>query len=176
MICCLGRLDKQKGFDIAIDAMALVRDRLDARMIIAGDGPEDEVLRSQAARIEPDPVSFVGPVARDRVPHLLNTATVVAMPSRYEGLPIVALEAAAMARPVVGARVSGLTEAVRHGQTGLLLDKATPVAFAEALVEVLGDPCLATNMGHAGRAWVRREFSIERCTTRYEDLYRRVLR
>ena len=82
----------------------------------------------------------MGWVEPSGVPALLNTATVVLMPSRREGLPLVGIQAALMARPIVAAaRAGGLPEIVVHGQTGLLVEKEDSRALAAAVAYLL-DP------------------------------------
>jgi glycogen(starch) synthase len=109
-LLCLGRIVPKKGFDLALSAFASLRDRFPrARLVIGGDRPARPPLERQAAGLRlTHSVDFIGWVAPDKVPELMNTATVVIMPSRWEGLPNVALQAAVMARPVVATRVGGL--------------------------------------------------------------------
>ncbi|HEY7221489.1 MAG TPA: glycosyltransferase family 4 protein, partial [Candidatus Binatia bacterium] len=132
-LLCLGRLVPEKGFDLALKAFASIVDRFpSARLVIAGDGPARSFLENQATELGLQHcVEFVGWVTPERVPELINTATVVIMPSRNEGLGSVALEAALMARPIVAARVGGLPEIVLHRKTGLLVDDGDQEALAE---------------------------------------------
>jgi glycogen(starch) synthase len=175
-ILCLGRLINDKGFDLAITAFASIVDRYpEARMIIAGDGPMRSALERQAADWKlGDLVTFTGLVAPEDVPGLLNQATVVLMPSRREGLPRVALEAALMARPVVAARIGGLAEIIQHGETGCLVEPEDSDALAMASLFLLEHPDLAARMGEAARKRVQETFSWERCVDTYDDLYRRI--
>ncbi len=175
-LLCLGRLASQKGFDVAVRAMKVIIDRFpNARLIIAGDGPERNQLEQQVAELDlKEVVDFVGWVAPDKVPVLLNAATVVVMPSRWEGLPLVALEASLMARPIVASCVEGLTEVVVHQQTGLLVEKEDSRGLAEALAFLLDHPEVATVMGQTGRRRVQEVFSFERCVDAYDTLYRRL--
>jgi glycogen(starch) synthase len=175
-ILCLGRLINDKGFDLAITAFASIVDRYpEARMIIAGDGPMRSALERQAADWQlGDLVTFTGLVAPEDVPGLLNQATVVLMPSRREGLPRVALEAALMARPVVAARIGGLAEIIQHGETGWLVEPEDSDALAMASLFLLEHPDLAARMGEAARKRVQETFSWERCVDTYDDLYRRI--
>ena len=116
-ILCMGRFFDDKGFDLAITAFASLIDNFSqARLIIAGDGPERPNLKRQVAALGlGDAVEFTGFIDPQKVPELLNTATVCVIPSRVsEAFPIVALEAAQMARPVVATRVGGLPESVIH--------------------------------------------------------------
>src|SRR5262249_3612688 len=123
-VLCLGRLAPEKGFDLALTAFAAVIERHPhARLLIAGDGPARSDLERQAGQSGLGrAVDFVGWVAPDQIPALLNGATAVVIPSRQEGLPLVAVEAALMARPVVATRVGGLPEAIVHQQTGVLVE------------------------------------------------------
>jgi glycogen(starch) synthase len=165
-----------KGFDLALQALALLKERFPhARVIIVGDGPERSALQRQAAELRVDNcVEFVSWVAPDAVPEWINRATLVLMPSRGEGLPLVALEAAMMARPVVGMRVGGLAEVVLHQQTGLLVDSGDVTALANAIAFLLDHPDRAARMGQAARHRAREVFSFERHVDAYEALYRRL--
>src|SRR5207245_2326012 len=110
-LLCLGRLTPQKGFDLALTAAVSLIDYFPhLRLVIAGDGPARPELEQQVAELKLQAVvEFIGWLEPARVPALINTATLVVMPSRFEGLPLVALEAALMARPIVATRVDGLS-------------------------------------------------------------------
>lgn len=175
-LLCLGRLAEEKGFDLTLDAFALLRNSFPhARLTIAGDGPVRPALERQAAELGvTQSVHFVGWVAPDKVPALMNTATVVVMPSRHEGFGLVALEAALMARPIVATRVGGLPEVVAHQQTGLLVERDDSKALAEALSVLLADPQMAAQMGQAGRHRAQQMFRWDRCVDAYTALYRKL--
>jgi glycosyltransferase involved in cell wall biosynthesis len=108
-LLCLGRLARQKGFDIALGALAAITGRSpEIRMVIPGNGTDRAQLERQAAELGlREVVDFIGWVAPDKVPELINSATIVLMPSRWEGLPSVALQASMMARPVLATSVGG---------------------------------------------------------------------
>jgi glycogen(starch) synthase len=176
-LLCLGRLAIQKGFDLAITALASITNRFpNARLIVAGDGPERPNLERQVAELGlADIVDFVGWVSPDKVYALINTSTIVLMPSRWEGLPSVVLQAAMMARPVVATRVSGLSEVIVHKDTGLLIDPGDRNALAEAIAWLIDHPETATRMGQAARRQVQERFSWEQCVTSYDALWRRLI-
>jgi glycogen(starch) synthase len=176
-LLCLGRLAIQKGFDLAIMALASITDRFpDARLIIAGDGPERPALERQVAELGLwDAVDFMGWVSPDKVLALINTSTMVIMPSRWEGLPSVVLQAAMMARPVVATRVSGLSEVVVHQHTGLLVEPEDGSGLAEAIALLLDQPERAMRMGQAARHRVQELFSWEQCVGAYDALWRRLI-
>jgi len=172
-LLCLGRLTSEKGFDTAVAAFAeVVRDVPHARLMIAGDGPERPSLEETAQTLGLETaVEFLGWVAPDRVPALINEATLILVPSRYEAFGLVALEAAHMARPVVASRVGGLPEVVVDGETGMLVEPDDPTALARAIVTLLRDREQADRLGRAARERASRLFSLERCVDAYESLY-----
>ena len=176
-LLCLGRLVPEKGFDLALTALASLIERFPhIRLVIAGDGPGRTGLEQQAAKLGlTHVVDFVGWVAPDKVPALINTATVVVMPSWREGLPLVALEAALMARPVVATRVGGLLEVVVHQQTGLLVEQEDSHGLAEAIASLLDHPETATEMGQAARQRAQKVFSWKQCVDAYDALYQKLI-
>ncbi|PVR98801.1 hypothetical protein C4663_23105, partial [Salmonella enterica subsp. enterica serovar Give] len=133
LIVALGRLVPQKGFDLLIDAFALVGPQLpEARLEIWGAGPEEARLRAQIARLGlADRVSLPGQTTH--AADVLSSATVVALSSRVEGFPNVLLEAMALGRPVVALDCRyGPAEIIRHGVDGLLVTSREPHALAGA--------------------------------------------
>ena len=137
IVLAIGRLSKEKGFDVLIDAFALVTAQVpEARLLLIGDGPEAQNLSAQAQRLAlASQVHFVGRV--DNVVPYLHRAHIVAIPSRQEGQGIVALEAMASGLPVVASTVGGLKETVLEGVTGLLVPPDDPDSLAAALLKLL---------------------------------------
>src|SRR5206468_1275416 len=111
------------------------------RRVLAGDGaarPQLEELaraRALAARVR-----FLGATDRPTTLALLRSAVAVACPSRFEGLPLVCLEALAAGRPVVATAVNGIPEVIREGETGFLVPPEDPAALAAALARVVAAP------------------------------------
>src|SRR5262249_55846673 len=136
ILLCLGRLVRQKGFDLALAALASLCNRFPkVRLVVAGDGPERATMERQIAALGlVNRVEFRGWVALEDIFNLINTATAVLMPSRLEGLPSVALQAGIMARPVVATSAGGLSDIVVHRQTGLLIPPEDPVGLSQAIV------------------------------------------
>jgi glycogen(starch) synthase len=176
-VLCVGRLSAEKGVDVAIAGFASIVERFpQARLIIAGDGPLKADLEQQALELKiRDFVDFVGWVIPEMIPSLINTATLVVMPSRSEGLPLVALEAALMARPIVATRVGGLPEVVLHQENGLLVEPEDHNALAEAMAMLLDQPETARSMGEAARCRVQTVFSWDRHVNAYDALYRQLV-
>ena len=175
-ILCVGRIVRDKGFDLALVALALLKDQFPAvQMVIAGNGGAREQLEEQAQRLGvSDRVMFPGWVKHEDVPALMNEATVVVMPSRWEeAFGLVALEAALMERPVIAARVGGLPEVVVDCVTGILVDKENSEELASAISRLLKNPEEAIKMGRAARARAEAMFTLEHHIDAYESLYRK---
>src|SRR5262249_49915809 len=177
-LLCLGRLSPEKGFDVAVTAFASLVQRFPhARLVVAGDGPERSKLEHQIRQSGLATwVKLAGAVSPGEVPALLNTVTAVLLPSRQEAFGLVALEAALMARPVVATCVGGLPEVVRHEQTGLLVKPEDPGALAEALAYLLHHADTVSRMGQAARRRAQAVFSLARCVSAYDALYRTLAR
>ncbi len=177
-LLCLGRLVRHKGFDLALTAFASLTGRFpQSRLLVAGDGEARADLERQTADLGlTEAVEFTGWVPPEQVPDLINSATMVVMPSRREPFGLVALQAAHMARPIVAARADGLTEVVVHGETGLLVEKDDCNGLAEAIAFLLEHPQLATGMGWAARERVQDLFSWERFLDAYVGLYEELVR
>lgn len=183
-LLCVGRLVMMKGFDVAIDAVARLRDSgwSTLRLTIAGDGPERQALeeRSRAAGLAAS-VDFVGWRSPAEVQALMLDASLIVMPSRAagveytEGLGIVALEAAAAGRAVVASRAGGIPDAVVDGLTGLLVAPDAAGSLADAIGELLADPDRAKAMGRAGRARVLEQFQWEGCLQAHQNLFMRLV-
>jgi glycosyltransferase involved in cell wall biosynthesis len=177
-LLCLGRHVYEKGFDLAIRAFSLVSPRFPGmRMTIASDGPARPLLERQVAELGlTDRVEFLGWIALEEMPALLNSATIVLMPSRMvEGFGLVALDAALMARPVVATRVGALPEVIADGQYGLLVERDDSSGLAEAIEYLLERPELAAKMGEAARSRARELFSWNRHVDAFDALYRRLI-
>jgi glycogen(starch) synthase len=176
-IVCLGRLVKQKGFDLAITAFVQVLKHFpNVCLTIAGDGPARHVLEQQAnERGLKDRIHFPGRITHEEIPVLLNKATIVVIPSRdHDSSPAVVLEAAQMARPIVASQVGGIPELVLHQRTGLLVENRNITAFAEAISFLLENPVMAQQMGLAARKRALEVFSLERYINDYDNLYRKI--
>jgi glycogen(starch) synthase len=176
-ILCLGRLLYEKGFDLAITAFSTILNRFPrVRLKIVGEGPKCSELKQLAVSLSiADSIDFTGWIDPRKVTSFINQSTVVVMPSRFEGFPMVALEAAQMARPVVATPVGGLPEAVIDGRTGLLVEKENSLALAEAVTFLLNNPAIAIQMGKAARSRVLDIFSMENSLNSYDRLYRKLI-
>ena len=182
MLLFAGRLERLKGVEIAIRALALLRDRNhdDVRLIILGEDSKDgeesekERLKAIAASVGVrDRVDFLGSVVHHELPYFYSAADVVVMPSYSESFGLVGLEAQACGRPVVAADVSGLRSVVRDEVSGYLVRDQDPAAYAERIGRLLDDPQFAEQMGRRARLLAQR-FSWSRTADALSDLFLRV--
>jgi glycosyltransferase involved in cell wall biosynthesis len=175
VLLAICRLVPQKGVDVAIAALARVRDRHpEARLVVLGEGPLRSELAELAARHDVDgAVSFPGRVGD--VAWWLRRAAVLVHPARWEGFGLALLEAMLSERPVVASAVSSIPEIVVEGETGHLVPPDDADALAAAIGDLLDDPGRAAAMGAAGRRRALAEFSVERMAERTVGVYEEVL-
>ncbi len=165
----VARLHAQKGLDVLLEAAALLR-RRPFRWVVAGEGKEHDALASRSRRLGVDDVVRLAGFRGDAV-GLMKSCDLFVLPSRWEGLPIVLLEAMAAGRPVVATRVGGNTDLVVDGETGILVPPDDPAALAAAIERLLADPALAARIAARGQAMVRERYSVERMVGAHEELY-----
>jgi glycosyltransferase involved in cell wall biosynthesis len=175
VVCTLGRLHEQKGIEFLLAAARTVAEQVpSATFLVAGYGPLRERLEAQARRLGVDTrVQFLG--YRRDIAVLLAASNVFVLPSLWEGMSNAILEAMAAGKPVVATAVDGAVDQVLPGETGLLVPPGDADALARALLDLARDPRKAQEMGTKGRERVRREFSLDRMTDAYIELYRRLL-
>ncbi len=153
---------------------ARVAARLDARLVLVGDGPE--FGRTQALIAElglVDRVRFVGVV--DEVTPLLAGADLLLLPSETESFGLVALEAMASGVPVVASRVGGLPEVVEDGVSGFLAPVGDVEAMADRALTILADCATQKRFGRAARERAVARFDWHQVVPRYEEIYERVV-
>jgi len=165
-----GRLVERKGHDQVIRALPEIIKRFpDVLYCISGIGPNEENLRKIAQESGVvDYVRFLGRLPEKELLYLYNTCELFIMPSReiekeghIEGFGIVFLEANACGKPVIGGRSGGVLEAIREGETGLLVNPDSRREIAEKVIFLLSRPDEARKMGNRGLDWVRKNFNWE---------------
>jgi D-inositol-3-phosphate glycosyltransferase len=156
----VGRLERLKGVDILIDAIAQLDDTDAQLLIVGGDtraGALKAELLSQARHLGIEGnVRFVGAVPHDDLPAWYSAADICVVPSYYESFGLVAVEAMACGTPVIASRVGGLTSTVSDGETGYLIPWRCPEPFAEKLEVLLHNPELRANFSRAAMKSVER--------------------
>ncbi len=171
----IGRMVSQKNYSAFLSACAqLIQQRPKSRFFIAGTGPEEAKLRSLATELGiTDNGRFLGFVADTRL--LYHACDVLLIPSLYEGLPLVALEAMASGVPVIASAVDGLCDLVRSGENGLLAPSQQPEAFAELLLHLHDSPEDYKRIAVAAQADIQTHYDAESFTRQVEQLYLKLL-
>ena len=173
-----GRLVALKGVDILLDAFALVRQQIPARLEIIGDGPERGRLIEQAARIAGGAdVSFPGWLASAECARRIQACDVFVSPCLQEAGGVAVLEAMACARPVIVTAWGGHLSTV-DSTTGVLVDVASREVLmqelADAMIRLAGDPALRSRLGEAGRLRVAARYDWDVLVDRLLDIYDQV--
>ena len=159
-LVALGRLEPVKGFDILIEAAALLHaNGTPVRLTIIGEGSEREALAAQAARLGVEQaVTFAGRLAPPAIRDLFQAADLFVLSSRSEGMPLALMEAMASGLPVVAADVGGVARTA--GGAAMLVPPESPQALAEAIASLLGDESECALSGEKARARAL-AFSVE---------------
>ncbi len=170
----IGLLEVSKGHEVLIAALPRVLAEFPRlKFFLIGAGNLRQRLERQVARAGLGAaVVFIG--HRDDALDLMSALEIVVLPSLWEGLPYVILEAMALGKPVVASDVGGCGEALADGETGLLVPPRDPEALAAALCRLLRDRADATEMGARGRRRVRSRFGLEAMIAGHEAIYEEV--
>lgn len=167
----VGRLRIRKGVEVLLAALARAREAGERIPLwIAGDGEHRGSLEAAARRLGvADQVRFLGRVDAEQVRELLRRCRALAVPSTYEGMPLVILEAMEEGTPVVASAVSGIPEVVSDRVTGWLVPPEDPAALAEAITVIHRQPEEAERRGAAGRARLDAAFRPRRAVELWEE-------
>ena len=174
LVLYIGRLRRVKGLDQGLRAFALALNKHPtAHLAIAGEGEELTSLKTLVANLKfSDNVTFLG--VRNDLPQILSACDSVLIPSRYEGLPRVAIEAMAAGKPVIATKVGGNSEVIIHSETGILVDPKDIEKMGLALSKLIGNCALQNRLGRAGRKRANQHYSIEKYVSRLDSLYRKL--
>jgi glycosyltransferase involved in cell wall biosynthesis len=167
-----GRLAMEKGVATLIRSAAQAK----VKLRIAGTGPEGDALKTLAAEVGGD-IEFVGFVSGEALWNWVREARAIVLPSEwYENAPMSVLESYACGKPVLGARIGGIPEMVKTGETGMLFEsgKADELAGLLRKIADMSDDAVA-EMGQAARTFVSREFTAERYLNEMQALYASLL-
>jgi glycosyltransferase involved in cell wall biosynthesis len=170
VIGSLGRLDRVKGYDLLLQAVAAIPS---ARLVVLGEGGQRAALEQQARDLGiAERVQFPGwdPEPRRR----LAEWDVFCLPSRSEGFPLSIVEAMFAGLPVVATRVGSVPEAVQEQQTGILVAKDDVAGLTDALCE-LADPVRREEFGRLGRKHALENFTVEKMAGTFRALYDELL-
>lgn len=166
----VGRVVYQKGYDVAIRALAGLKD-LEWVWTIAGDGPHLPVLQQMLREQQLDGrVHLPGWETAEQVKREYGAANLFLHPSRHEGMPNAVLEAMATGLPVVATRIAGNEDLVAEGETGLLVPVDDADALRAALRQLIGEAAARRKMGSAARRRAEHSFSWKQVAERYHSI------
>jgi glycosyltransferase involved in cell wall biosynthesis len=175
-VAAIGRFTGAKRFDRALRVFARLNAEVDpdARLVLAGDGPERPALEALARQLDLEgKVTFTG-VLTDVRPLLRDTDCLL-LSSDHEGTPNVVLEAMASARPIVATAVGGVAALVQAAGAGLLATPDDEASLSAALAQLATDAPLRARSGRQGREYVQRHHSFATLQDRISAIYREVL-
>ncbi len=175
VIAVVAQLIPRKGHRFLIEAFAaLIDDFPNARLLVFGRGPEGPVIQKQISDL-----GLTGQVImagfRDDLPRILPCLNMMVLPSLKEGLGVALLQASSAGVPVVASDAGGMPEAVKDGESGLLVAPRDSGALQHAIRRLLENPSLAKRLGEGGRAMMAREFSIDAMVEGNLAVYREIL-
>lgn len=167
------RLTEQKGIHFLLQAMPTVIKKFpDITLVIAGRGPLADDLKKEADDLGIHPnVRFIGP--RLDIPALLKLFDLYVLPSLWEGLPMVLLEAMAAGCPIIATDVGGVSMAIRDGENGKLIKPGNVDQLSCAIIDLLSNKTLMEQYSLNGINTFKTEFSAAIMTRQYEKLYLR---
>jgi glycosyltransferase involved in cell wall biosynthesis len=171
----VARLHRQKGIVHLLRAGELIFKAVpESGLVIVGDGPEAVKMRREAGRLGlRERCLFLG--AQEDATTLMALFDVFVLPSLWEGLPFVLVEAAALGKPIVATAVDGVPEVLEDGRTGLLVPPGSPAALAEAIIRLLRDKSEAGRLADKARSLVPPRFPIRRMVEQTQNLYLELL-
>jgi len=175
VVLCIARLVPEKDHETLIAAFSLVAARHpQAELWLVGDGPRRQAIRRLAKNyLPPQSWRFI-PGQMDISP-ILQQGSLLVLSSLQEGFPNVVLEAMAAGLPVVATEVGGLSEIVKHGETGWLVPSKDPGALADAISHLLTHDTIRLSFGRAGRKRGEDLFSMTASVAQHEQVFLRLL-
>ena len=172
----VGRLTKAKGVDILLKAIKILKEKYqkEIKAAIVGEGYLEEELKELVTElgIEKE-VEFLG-VRRD-IERLMKSTQIFVLPSHWEGLPLVILEAMSSRVSIIATSVGGISEVIEHEKEGILISPEDPEVLASAISELLKDEELRVKLGINAYKKVKEKYSIEVYTDNILELYKSLI-
>jgi glycosyltransferase involved in cell wall biosynthesis len=174
VIGTVARLHRQKGVGYLLQAAPSVLSAFpDARIVVVGDGPLGRRLRAKARRMGlEDRLFFLG--ERPDAAELIALFDIFVLPSLWEGLPFVLVEAATLGKPIIATAVDGVNEIIEDGTTGVLVPPRDSEALAGAMIRLLRQRDFASRLAVAAKALIPPRFPLRRMVEQTQNLYLRL--
>jgi len=170
----VGRLHDQKGVRVLLRAAERLK-RDDIHLLIIGSGHKEAEYKRLAGELNVSNVLFAGEIERKELLKAFAASDVFVLPSLFEGMPYVVLEAMAAGKPVVASRLPGLDEVIQSGINGVLFEKGSDEDLAQAILHFQRDRTATRKMGEAARRIVEDRFDWRQVFSRTLETYRSVL-
>lgn len=178
-IVWVGRFVPEKGLKYLIEAARIVISEVqDARFLLVGYGPLKGKIKKMVKNfgLPQASVQFVGPLEREQIVEILKKASIYALPSLKEGLPLSLLEAMACEKPVICSNIPGINEVVSNGQNGILVPSKNPKALADAILLLLSDKKFGSKLGKKARKTMIKKYSWKIVIEKMEKVYNEAIR
>ena len=171
LVGTVARLHRQKGIPTLLEAAPLLLAAVpDTKVVVVGEGPLGQRLRKKVRRQGlQEKFLFLG--ERKDAVELLSLFDVFVLPSLWEGLPFVLIEAASLRKPIVATAVDGIAEVVENGKTGLLVPPQNPGALADAIIDLLRDRQKAARLAANAKSIIPSRFPLRRMVEQTQNLY-----
>ncbi|MHB8054149.1 MAG: glycosyltransferase family 4 protein [Candidatus Aminicenantales bacterium] len=171
VIGTVARLHRQKGVIYFLRAAETVlRRKPTATFVVVGGGPLEKRMKEEIARRNLGNRVILAGERADAL-DLMSAFDLFVLPSLWEGLPLVLIEAAGMGKPIIATDIDGSREIIRDGETGLLVPPADPAALAGAILRLLGDAELARRLAGKAKTEIPPAFSLKKMVEATERLY-----
>jgi glycosyltransferase involved in cell wall biosynthesis len=176
-ILAVGRLAVEKGFDWLLDAFKKVLEmHMKLSLIIIGEGSERDLLLKKIEDLQlKERVFLQGALPKEEIKKYYQNCLFVVVPSRWEGLPTVILEAFSFGKAVVASAVGAIPEVVTEGITGVLVEKENISQLADAIEKLLSDTPLKDELGANARTFMKETGGWQKSAQKYYEIYERVL-
>jgi 1,4-alpha-glucan branching enzyme len=173
LVLALGRMVPEKGFDIFIDAAAIIlKDYPDCLFVVGGKGPLLDTYRKRVIQLGLErSVIFVGFLYEQEKTMILRRCDLMVVPSHYEPFGIVALEGMVAGKPVIASRTGGLATILEDNLSGLYFEAGTVEQLVGQIVKVLEDPALGKSLGENAREKALKEYDWEDVRRKTEYIY-----
>jgi len=171
IVGAVARLHRQKGVEFLLDAAGEIRVlHPEARIVVVGGGPLEKSLRRRAAKLGLGR-NFLLLGERGDAREILSLFDIFVLPSRWEGLPLALIEAAALGKAIVATDIEGVREVICAGETGLLVPPADPARLAAAVIRLLEDRTLAAKLGERAKREIPPLFTLTGMVEKTQRLY-----
>lgn len=174
VLICVGRLAQIKGHEILIQAFSNIKSHFPVKLLIVGDGPELQKIKTLIAKMEMgNNIKLLG--ERDDVPELLGLSDCFVLSSHSEGLSCSIIEAMAAGLPVLATNVGGNSELIKNNESGYLIPPNDPLAYADKLQGIIDDENKRRAFGEKSLEIAKIKFSIDKTVNDYVRLYNEVV-